>query len=174
MAEQVRGTAGLLADEAVAHAYAAAASVPDPEIPCVTVADLGILRSVEMVDGVAVARLTPTYSGCPAVTFIELAVEAALREAGFEPRIERVMSPAWTTDWMSERGREALKAYGIAPPVQRAVDVSGILRRDEPPVPCPQCDSANTRLISRFGSTSCKALYRCRACREPFEYFKPI
>lgn len=172
MAEQVRGTAGLLADEAVAQAYAAAASVPDPEIPCVTVADLGILRGVEMVDGVAVARLTPTYSGCPAVTFIELAVEAALREAGFEPRIERVMSPAWTTDWITEEGRGKLRAYGIAPPEKASTSIRSLFGEVE--VACPKCGSRDTERVSEFGSTACKALYRCLSCREPFDYFKCI
>ena len=92
--------------------------MPDPEVPCVTVADLGILRGVEIEDGVAVARVTPTYSGCPATLAIEMAIEVALREAGFDARIERVMSPAWTTDWITEEGREKLRAYGIAPPTK--------------------------------------------------------
>ena len=99
-------------------AWDAAAAVPDPEVPCVTVADLGILRGVEIEDGVAVARVTPTYSGCPATLAIEMAIEVALREAGFDARIERVMSPAWTTDWITEEGREKLRAYGIAPPTK--------------------------------------------------------
>ncbi|MGA1614937.1 MAG: iron-sulfur cluster assembly protein, partial [Lutimaribacter sp.] len=100
-----------------ARAWAAAAAVPDPEVPCVTVADLGILRWVRLQDGVAVAGVSPTYSGCPAVLAIELAIDAALREAGFEPRIERLLSPPWTTDWITQEGREKLRAYGIAPPV---------------------------------------------------------
>lgn len=154
------------------RAHEAAASVPDPEIPCLTVADLGILRSVTVEDGVAIARLTPTYSGCPAVVAIELAVEAALRDAGFEPRIERVMSPAWTTDWISAEGREKLRAYGIAPPVKASNSVRALF--GETQVECPKCGSANTKRISEFGSTACKALYRCEACREPFDYFKCI
>ena len=100
-----------------ARAWAAAAAVPDPEVPCVTVADLGILRWVRLQDGVAVAGVSPTYSGCPAVLAIELAIDAALRAAGFEPRIERLLSPPWTTDWITQEGREKLRAYGIAPPV---------------------------------------------------------
>ena len=163
---------GAKAREASENAWNAAASVPDPEIPCVTVADLGILRSVEMVDGVAVARLTPTYSGCPAVTFIELAVEAALREAGFEPRIERVMSPAWTTDWITEEGREKLRAYGIAPPEKASASIRSLFGEVE--VACPKCGSRETERVSEFGSTACKALYRCLSCREPFDYFKCI
>ena len=154
------------------HAWRAAASVVDPEIPVLTVADLGILRSVEMIDGVAVARLTPTYSGCPAVVAIELAVEAALRDAGFEPRIERVVSPAWTTDWISEEGREKLRAYGIAPPEKASGSIRALFGETE--VACPQCGSRDTERVSEFGSTACKALYRCLTCREPFDYFKCI
>ncbi|MCB1385359.1 MAG: phenylacetate-CoA oxygenase subunit PaaJ [Nitratireductor sp.] len=154
-------------------AYAAAANVPDPEIPVVTVGDLGILRGVEL-DGEnrAIARLTPTYSGCPAVVAIELAVEAALREAGFEPVIERVIAPAWTTDWITAEGREKLAAYGIAPPVE-----TGNSRRalfGETLVSCPRCGSEATERLSEFGSTPCKAQYRCQSCLEPFDYFKCI
>ncbi len=155
-----------------ARAHAAAASVVDPEIPVLTIEDLGILRSVEIEDGTAVARLTPTYSGCPAVLAIELAVEAALRDAGFAPRIERVMSPAWTTDWITEEGREKLAAYGIAPPQEAANSVRALF--GETAVACPQCGSRETERVSEFGSTACKALYRCTACGEPFDYFKCI
>jgi ring-1,2-phenylacetyl-CoA epoxidase subunit PaaD len=153
-------------------AFLAAASVPDPEIPCVTVADLGILRSVEIIDGVAVARLTPTYSGCPAVLAIELAVEAALREAGFDARIERVLSPAWSTDWITPEGRDKLAAYGIAPPNQASNSIRSLF--GEEIVACPKCGSDETERLSEFGSTACKALWRCTACREPFDYFKCI
>lgn len=159
--------------EAFRHrAYAAAAAVPDPEVPCVTVADLGILRSVEIEDGVAVARVTPTYSGCPAVLAIELAVETALREAGFDARVERVISPAWTTDWITKEGHEKLRAYGIAPPTQSSNSIRALF--GETRVDCPHCGSPQTERISEFGSTACKALYRCTACREPFDYFKCI
>lgn len=155
------------------RAWAAAAAVPDPEIPCVTVADLGILRSVEIDDhGVAVARVTPTYSGCPAVLAIEFAVEAALLEAGFAARIERVIAPAWTTDWITAEGREKLRAYGIAPPQKASNSVRALF--GETQVACPQCGSGETERLSEFGSTACKALYRCTACREPFDYFKCI
>lgn len=151
------------------RAWAAAASVPDPEVPCVTVEDLGILRSVTVDGGKATARLTPTYSGCPAVLAIELAVETALHEAGFEPVIERVIAPPWTTDWITPEGREKLRAYGIAPP---AGSNSRRALFGETGVPCPRCASDDTEKLSEFGSTACKALYRCRACREPFDYFK--
>lgn len=153
------------------RAWVAAAAVPDPEVPAVTVEDLGILRSVELVDGVAVAEVTPTYSGCPAVLAIELAIETALREAGFEARIERVIAPPWTTDWITPQGREKLRAYGIAPPVKAWG--KGALFAD-PVVPCPQCGSEDTERVSEFGSTACKALWRCRSCAEPFDYFKCI
>jgi len=154
------------------RAWAAAAAVPDPEVPCVTVADLGILRWVTVEGNTAVAGVTPTYSGCPAVLAIELAVEMALREAGFDARIERVMSPAWTTDWISAEGREKLRAYGIAPPVKAASSVRALF--GETTVACPKCGSEDTEKLSEFGSTACKAHYRCVSCREPFDYFKCI
>jgi ring-1,2-phenylacetyl-CoA epoxidase subunit PaaD len=154
------------------RAWEAAAAVPDPEIPVVTVADLGILRGVSVEDGVAVAQVTPTYTGCPATLAIELAVETALRDAGFDARIERVIAPAWTTDWITEEGREKLRAYGIAPPVKASNSVRALF--GETVVACPQCGSEDTERVSEFGSTPCKALYRCRACREPFDSFKCI
>ena len=153
------------------RAWEAAAAVPDPELPCVTVADLGILRSVELVEGVAVARVTPTYLGCPAVLAIELSVASALRSAGFEARVERVMAPSWTSDWITEEGREKLRAYGIAPPT-RGPRRGG--RFADPVLACPRCDSTDTEKLSEFGSTACKALWRCRACGEPFDHFKCI
>lgn len=154
------------------RAWRAAASVVDPEVPCVTVEDLGILRRVEMVDGAAVAHVTPTYSGCPAVLAIELAVEAALRDAGFDARVERVLSPAWTTDWITPQGREKLRAYGIAPPLRSSGSKLALFGEVE--VICPRCGSPDTKKISEFGSTACKAQYQCRACAEPFDYFKCI
>ncbi len=156
-----------------ARAWEVAASVPDPEVPCVTLADLGILRSVDIAeDGVAVAKVTPTYSGCPATLAIEFAVEAALREAGFEPRIERVLSPAWTTDWITQEGRAKLKDYGIAPPKKASNSIRALFGEEQ--VNCPRCNSGDTERISEFGSTPCKAHWRCKACREPFDYFKCI
>ena len=155
-----------------ARAWDAAASVPDPEVPCVNVAELGILRWVRLQDGVAVAGVTPTYSGCPATLAIEMSIEAALREAGFEARTERILSPAWTTDWISDEGREKLRAYGIAPPEQAAGSVRALF--GEVSATCPKCGSTDTERLSEFGSTPCKAHYRCRACAEPFDYFKCI
>jgi ring-1,2-phenylacetyl-CoA epoxidase subunit PaaD len=159
-------------DDAQARAWAAAAAVPDPEVPCVTVEDLGILRWVRVEGGTAVAGVTPTYSGCPAVLAIELAIAAALRDAGFAPRIERVMTPPWTTDWVTDAGREKLRAYGIAPPAPGAPSKRAFF--GETAVACPRCGSERTEKLSEFGSTACKAQYRCLACAEPFDYFKCI
>lgn len=154
-------------------AWSVAASVLDPEIPVVNVEDLGILREVSVnSDLQVIAKVSPTYSGCPAVLAIELAIEAALRDAGFEPTIERVISPAWTTEWITKEGREKLEAYGIAPPV--AQNGSKLALFGETSVACPRCKSQNTEKISEFGSTACKAQYRCLDCSEPFDYFKCI
>jgi ring-1,2-phenylacetyl-CoA epoxidase subunit PaaD len=155
------------------RAWAVAAAVLDPEVPVVTVADLGILCSVEIdAQGRAVARVTPTYSGCPAVLAIELAIEAALRDVGFDPLIERVLTPAWTTDWITDQGREKLRAYGIAPPVAGSSSKRALF--GDVVVSCPRCAAQDTSKLSEFGSTACKAHYRCNACLEPFDYFKCI
>ncbi|MEM6661410.1 MAG: 1,2-phenylacetyl-CoA epoxidase subunit PaaD [Pseudomonadota bacterium] len=159
-------------DMASRRAWDVAAAVPDPEVPCVTVADLGILREVTVKDGTAIARLTPTYSGCPAVLAIEMAVEAALLGAGFEVKIERVISPPWTTDWITPEGQEKLRAYGIAPPSGGENSKRALF--GETTVSCPRCGSIETEKMSEFGSTACKALYRCKSCLEPFDYFKCI
>ncbi len=161
-----------LARNAQALAWAAASAVPDPEVPCVTVADLGILRGVTVHGDLAIADVTPTYSGCPAVLAIELAIEVALNDAGFTAQINRIMEPAWTTDWITPEGHEKLRAYGIAPPLKAAKSKRALFSRDV--IACPQCGSANTEKLSEFGSTACKAQFRCRACREPFDYFKCI
>jgi len=149
-----------------------AASVPDPEIPVLNLEDLGILRGVEVdADGCVLARLTPTYSGCPATQAIEQSVRNALVEAGFvNVRVEREMTPAWTTDWITDAGREKLRAFGIAPPVGAAAGKRALF--EDVRVACPRCGSSDTACISEFGSTPCKAHYRCRACQEPFDYFK--
>ncbi len=154
----------------LAKAAEVAGNVPDPEIPAVTVADLGILRGVEADGDLAVVKLSPTYSGCPAVLAIELAVDTALREAGIRARVERVLEPAWTTDWITEEGRDKLWAFGIAPPV--AGGKAALFAAPE--VACPSCGSAATERVSEFGSTPCKAHYRCTGCGEPFDYFKCI
>jgi ring-1,2-phenylacetyl-CoA epoxidase subunit PaaD len=149
-------------------------AVPDPEIPVISVVDLGIVREVVWEGSTCVVVITPTYSGCPAMREISEGIHRALAEHGIHDiRIHTQLAPAWTTDWMSERGRAALTRYGIAAPAERAVDISGISRRTAAPtVNCPLCESSNTQLVSQFGSTACKALYQCRACREPFDYFK--
>lgn len=149
-------------------------AVPDPEIPVLSVVDLGIIRNVAWEGSCCVVTITPTYSGCPAMREIAQAICSTLAKHGVtNVSIQTQLAPAWTTDWMSDRGRDALKNYGIAPPVERAIDLSGISRRATAPlVSCPQCGSLQTQLISQFGSTACKALYQCRTCREPFDYFK--
>ncbi|MFK4723010.1 ring-1,2-phenylacetyl-CoA epoxidase subunit PaaD [Bradyrhizobium niftali] len=152
------------------RAWDAAAGVVDPEIPVLTIADLGVLRDVVLDGDHVEVAITPTYSGCPAMNMIALEIEVALERAGFRgSKVRTVLSPAWTTDWMSEEGRRKLRAYGIAPP-QASSSRRALF--GEQSVACPQCGSARTELLSEFGSTSCKALWRCKACREPFDYFK--
>ena len=154
--------------------YAWLQEVPDPEIPVLSVVDLGVVRDVSWDGEACVVVVTPTYSGCPAMREITQDIQRTLARHGIdEVRVETRLAPAWTTDWMSEKGREALKGYGIAAPAERAIDISGISRRAAAPaIACPRCGLRDTRLVSNFGSTSCKALYRCVACREPFDYFK--
>jgi ring-1,2-phenylacetyl-CoA epoxidase subunit PaaD len=163
-------TAGVDAELKCAHRIAAA--VLDPEIPVLTLEDLGVLRGVERREGRVVVKLTPTYTGCPATLAIQLAVETALAEAGMtDARVETVLSPPWSTDQISEDGRRKLKEYGIAPP-NRAAGPRALF--GEETVACPKCGSTATAKISEFGSTACKALWRCEACAEPFDYFKCI
>lgn len=145
--------------------------VSDPEIPVLTIAELGIIRAIDRVGDSFKITITPTYSGCPAMRVIESEIEAALAKEGIvNISIETILSPAWTTDWISENGRRKLAEYGIAPPVDEP-DKS-ILFADAPAVPCPKCHSSNTKMVSLFGSTACKAHYQCNACFEPFDYFK--
>jgi len=152
------------------RAWDIAAEVVDPEIPVLTIADLGVLRDVSINDGRVEVTITPTYSGCPAMNMIALEIELALERAGFRDcKIRTVLSPAWTTDWMSEDGRRKLHEYGIAPPLA-ATSRRALFGVEQ--VACPQCGSGDTEVLSEFGSTSCKALWRCKSCREPFDYFK--
>lgn len=152
------------------RAWDVAAQVLDPEIPVLTIADLGVLRGVQMVDGVVEVTITPTYSGCPAMAAIRLDLMAALDAAGLgEARIRMVLAPAWTTDWISAAGKAKLRAYGIAPP-PRPAGKAALFSMDT--VACPRCGSAETERLAEFGSTPCKALWRCTRCREPFDYFK--
>ena len=159
---------------------AALETVPDPEVPVISVVELGIVRDVEVAGRDVTVVITPTYSGCPAMREIEHDVLAALAARGWPARIRTVHAPAWTTDWMSDAAREKLRAYGIAPPrpgAERPRDDALVpLRRANaaPAVPCPFCGSARTRLESAFGSTACKALHVCLECRQPFEEFKPL
>ena len=149
-----------------------AATVVDPEVPVLTIEDLGVLRAVS-VDGARVTvDITPTYSGCPAVDAMRDDIVSALSAAGYaEVRVRQVLAPAWTTDWMSSDGRAKLEAFGIAPPASRGADGTVNLGLG---IRCPHCGSLHTRQLSRFGSTSCKALYECRDCLEPFDYFKVL
>jgi ring-1,2-phenylacetyl-CoA epoxidase subunit PaaD len=152
------------------EAWRIAAEVVDPEVPVLTIADLGVLRDVRVEDGRIEVIITPTYSGCPAMNAIAMEIEVALARAGLgAARVTTVLSPAWTTDWMSREGRRKLKEYGIAPP-EKAGGRGALF--GVAPIACPRCGSKDTTRLSEFGSTACKALWRCNACREPFDYFK--
>ncbi len=156
---------------ASATARAVLDAVVDPEIPVLTIADLGVLRDVQEIDGHVEVTITPTYSGCPAMDAIRADIVAALRGAGYgDVAVRTVLSPAWTTDWMTDDGRRKLAESGIAPPGQRGPGPVLL----ELGIRCPLCGSTDTRLSSRFGSTACKALRVCNACREPFDHFKSI
>jgi ring-1,2-phenylacetyl-CoA epoxidase subunit PaaD len=145
------------------RAWDVAAEVADPEIPVLTIADLGVLRDVAVHGDAVEVTITPTYSGCPAMDMIRRDVEAALQRAGIAAQVRTVLSPAWTTEWMTEEGRRKLREYGIAPPPARGAPEAAV---------CPHCGSARTEKISQFGSTACKSLWRCLDCREPFDLFK--
>jgi ring-1,2-phenylacetyl-CoA epoxidase subunit PaaD len=173
-------------DDALAHAWSVLEAVPDPEIPVVSIRELGILRAVRRAaDGALEVVITPTYSGCPAMSQIAEDIAQALDEAALVPyRIETVLAPAWTTDWITDAAREKLRTYGIAPPAGQCAGSAGGTAQASPqpirfvPRPsatpaCPRCGSAHTERLAQFGSTACKALYRCLDCREPFDYFKP-
>ena len=147
--------------------------VNDPEVPVLSVIDLGIVRDVKINNDEVEIVITPTYSGCPAMDLISMNIKMALLEHGYKKiKITSVLSPAWTTEWMSEHGKEKLKAFGIAPPTAKQQVCHTELFHDSEAIQCPRCNSYNTRLISQFGSTACKALYQCNDCHEPFDYFK--
>jgi ring-1,2-phenylacetyl-CoA epoxidase subunit PaaD len=158
-------TAASLRDRALAVLQ----QVTDPEIPVLTIADLGILRDVAVQGDTVEVTITPTYSGCPAMNMISLEIETALARAGIRSRIRTTLSPAWTTDWLTDAGRRKLAAFGIAPP-EHSSSRRALFGEARPA--CPLCGSADTEQISEFGSTACKSLHRCRACREPFDAFK--
>lgn len=154
------------------HIWEALEEVTDPEIPVLTIIDLGIVRDVIIKGEQIEVVITPTYSGCPAMNMIEVNIKATLQEKGFHPvKVTTILSPAWTTEWLSEAGRKKLKEYGIAPPAKGSYDKNALFSAERV-VACPHCKSSNTKMISLFGSTACKSLYKCNSCEEPFDYFK--
>lgn len=149
--------------------------IPDPEIPVITIVELGVIRDITLISDSSIElNITPTYSGCPAMKQIEDDIRKKLKENGFNNiKINTVFSPPWTTDWITPEAKEKLRQYGIAPPEHSTVDKSWLTGKPKT-VSCPRCKSTNTKLISQFGSTACKALYQCQDCMEPFDYFKCI
>ncbi len=145
--------------------------VSDPEIPVLTVLQMGVVRSARLENGKAKVQITPTYSGCPAMDVIGDDIKKALKENGYDAEVELILSPAWSTDWITPSGRTALVKYGIAAPLEADADKEALLGNKRV-VKCPQCGSTNTILVSQFGSTACKALFKCEDCLEPFDYFK--
>lgn len=145
--------------------------VADPEIPVLTVMDMGVIREAIEQDGVVMIKLTPTYSGCPAMDVISDDLKAAFAKVGKKTEVELVLAPAWTTDWMSEAGMRKMETYGIAAPLEETADKEALLGNAKI-VKCTNCGSTNTHLVSQFGSTACKALFKCDECQEPFDYFK--
>ncbi len=147
--------------------------IKDPEIPVLSIVDLGIVREVDIEDKAVTVTITPTYTGCPAMDMIAASIKMELMGRGYtDVLVKLVISPAWTTDWMTERGKQQLKEYGIAPPNPRQQVCNDKLFAPDEAVQCPHCESWHTHRISEFGSTACKALYRCDDCKEPFDYFK--
>lgn len=168
-----------LRESATQHARELAETVTDPELPMLTLADLGVLREVSEEDGVIIVSITPTYTGCPAMDTMRDDLVRVLHEAGYSAvEVHTVLSPAWSSDWISERGRRRLAEHGIAPPGDAPDQAAGPVPLTLGPsvhkVRCPRCDSAETEELSRFSATACKALRRCRSCHEPFEHFKEI
>jgi len=145
--------------------------VHDPEIPVLSVVDLGVVRDVIMGDEGVEILITPTYSGCPAMNMIETEIKILMSEHHVPAKVKLILSPAWTTDWMSEKGKQKLKAYGIAPPQDETISLNTLFGKPHQVI-CPLCNSHHTELISQFGSTACKSLYKCLDCLEPFDYFK--
>ena len=153
------------------HLISVLETVSDPEIPVLSVLDLGVIREAVEEDGIVRIKLTPTYSGCPAMDVIGDDLRKAFSEIGKKAEVDLVLSPAWSTDWISEEGLQKMEAYGIARPLSELHDKEALLG-NEKLVKCPQCGSTNTRMVSQFGSTACKALFQCEDCHEPFDYFK--
>ena len=145
--------------------------ISDPEIPVLSIMDMGIVRDIEMDGNNVLIKITPTYSGCPAMDVIAMEIKIKLEQAGYNATVKNILAPAWTTDWITENGRNALEKYGIAAPLEASLDKRALLD-GEHVVKCPQCHSTNTKMVSQFGSTACKALFQCEDCHEPFDYFK--
>lgn len=157
--------------ENISHIWTLLEQVSDPEIPVLSIVDLGVVRDVRENHGKIEIDITPTYSGCPAMNMIEMEIRALMAQNGLDADVRLVLSPAWTTDWMSENGKKKLREYGIAPPQDEPLTVNALFGRPQH-IECPHCGSKNTEMISQFGSTACKALYKCLDCLEPFDYFK--
>ena len=147
-------------------------AIPDPEIPVITIEELGILKNISIQNNCLLVTITPTYTGCPAMQHIENDIKKIAEKNALAYTINTVLSPAWTTDWITESAKEKLRAYGIAPPETTTVNKAILLGKAKRDVKCPQCGSADTEMINQFGSTACKALYKCKECLEPFDYFK--
>jgi len=149
-------------------------NIPDPEVPVLTIEDLGVIRNIELLEHLTIT-ITPTYSGCPAMQYIEDNIKKVANANGYENVIiKTVLFPPWTTDWLSENGKKKLIDYGIAPPLKSSINKGLLLSKDERTIICPQCKSNDTVMVSQFGSTACKALYKCNNCLESFDYFKCI
>jgi len=151
------------------------AEIPDPEIPVLSIHDLGIVRKIDEINDKIIVTITPTYSGCPAMNQFEADIVTTLNKYGYDKvSIVTTYDPPWTTDWLSKEAKKKLQDYGIAPPEQKTTDKNALLVDDRKSVTCPQCKSTNSAMISQFGSTACKSLYQCNDCMEPFDYFKCI
>ena len=146
-------------------------TVSDPEIPVLSIMEMGVVRSAKLINGIVEVEITPTYSGCPAMDVIGDDIILAFKQKGYEAKVELILSPAWTTDWITPKGKAALEKYGIASPLSESADKEALLGNKKV-VKCPQCGSFNTKLVSQFGSTACKAFFQCEDCLEPFDYFK--
>jgi len=145
--------------------------VTDPEIPVLSIMDMGVVRDIELDGQNVLVKITPTYSGCPAMDVIATEIKIALDQEGFKTKVELILSPAWTTDWITENGRQELEKYGIAAPLNESADKLALMGKSKL-VKCTNCGSENTTMVSQFGSTACKALFKCKDCLEPFDYFK--
>lgn len=145
--------------------------VTDPEIPVLSIMDMGVVREIDLNEKEVLVKITPTYSGCPAMDMIATDIKIKLDQAGYKTKVKLILSPAWTTDWITERGRQKLEEYGIAAPLEESADKRALLGGAKI-VKCTQCGSQNTKMVSQFGSTACKALFQCNDCLEPFDYFK--